>query len=204
MLSNLKHVLILCLAAIVLAGGGFAVGRFATPAKTIVTEKTVVQIVEKQVVVTQTKTEVQVVRVVDTIKNVATDTHIVKNKDGSEIIDKHIKDESEIKANATTDINKVVNTTATKDLTEKVEQSKVTVTTNLKPNWSLSLQPGFDIAGALGHGDPYSIFPGSINGLPIKHLMLGVSVDHRLIGPVFTGIWVNSAGAGGLTLRLEF
>jgi hypothetical protein len=204
MFSNLKHTLILVGVAILLAGGGFAAGRFATPPRTVVTEKTVVQIVEKQVVVTQTKTEVQIVKVKDVAKNVAVDTHIVKNKDGSETIDTHTRDLSQTKTTVDANTSKVTNTTATKDLSEKIDQSKVTVTTYAKPNWSLSLQPGFDIAGALGKGDPYSIFPGAVNGLSLKHVVLGVSVDHRLFGPLHTGIWANSAGAGGLILRLEF
>lgn len=203
MFSNLKHVSILVLVAVLLAGGGFVAGRFLTPAKTVTVEKLKIEYVEKQVVVEKVKTEVKIVRVTDTIKNVQVDRHIEKKPDGTVTIDEHTKDQSQEKTgtniNATQDANKAT----TIDKKETVEQSKVT-TTDARPNWSLSLQPGVDIAGLLGKSDPYSIFPGAINGLSLKHIVLGVSVDHRLIGPLHTGVWVNSAGAAGLILRLEF
>lgn len=203
MLFNLKHVSILVLVGAVLASGGFVAGRYLTPAKVVVTEKTVVQVVEKQVIVEQVKTVVQIVRVTDTIKNIATDTHFEKKPDGTVTIDTHTKDQSQEKTGTSTNASQDANKATTTEKKETVEQSKTTTTT-VQPQWSLSLQPGFDIAGALGHGDPYSIFPGAVNGLSLKHVVLGLSIDHRLIGPLHTGVWVNSAGAGGLLLRLEW
>lgn len=203
MLNNLKHVSILVVLAILLTAGGFVTGRFLTPPKTVTVEKTKIEYVEKQVVVERVVTKIQIVKVTEKANNIATDKHIVKTKDGTVTIDEHVRDTSQEKTgtniNTTTDANKATTT----DKKETVETSRVT-TTDGRPNWSLSLQPGFDIAGALGHGDPYSIFPGAINGVPLHHLMLGVAVDHRLIGPLFTGVWANSAGAGGLILRMEF
>lgn len=200
MFSNLKHVSILVLIVLAVAAGAFATGRYLTPPKTVVVEKLKIEYVEKQVVVEKVNTVVQIVRVTDTIKNVQTDKHIVKLPDGTITIDEHVKDKSEEKTGTTTNATQDANKTSTTEKKETVEQSKVTIITP-KPTWSLSLLPGFDVAGALGHGDPYSLLPSS---LPIKHLMLGISVDRRLVGPLHTGVWANSAGAGGLVFRLEF
>lgn len=202
-MSNLKHISFLVAIALLLAGGGYAAGRYFQPPKTVMVERTKIEYVEKQVVVEKVKTEVQIVRVTDTIKNIAVDTHEERKPDGTVTIDTHTKDTTQEKTNtgtnATTDSSKATTT----DKTEKIDQSRVTTITP-KPTWSLSLQPGFDIAGALHHGDPYSIFPGAVNGLSLKHVVLGVSVDHHLIGPLHTGVWVNSAGAGGVLLRIEW
>jgi hypothetical protein len=33
--------------------------------------------------------------------------------------------------------------------------------------------------------------------------VVGASVERRIIGPIFVGLWGNTAGAAGVTVKLE-
>jgi hypothetical protein len=56
------------------------------------------------------------------------------------------------------------------------------------PQWSVSLMPGVDLRGN--------------SSLPY-HAVVGASVERRIIGPIFVGLWGNTAGAAGVTVKLE-
>lgn len=205
MIQNLNHFVTYIILAVLLTAGGYAAGRWAQPAKVVVTEKLHVETVEKQVVVVQKETQVQVVRVTDTIRDQSTDTHTEKRPDGTVVTDTHVRTAAETKTDTDTNKDTKLATAKTLDLHQTTDQSKTTVTlTHDNPTWAFSLMPGFDVAGALGHGSPYSLFPNSLDGVPLQHFVLGVGVDRRLLGPLYTGVWANSAGMAGITLRLQF
>jgi hypothetical protein len=72
--------------------------------------------------------------------------------------------------------------------TENVGTETRTVT--LRPDWRISAQ-----VGASMHAP----------ALPITGpLVLGVSVERRIVGGVSAGLWANTVGAGGASLSVEF
>lgn len=81
-----------------------------------------------------------------------------------------------------------------REITKLVERSR--------PIWGFTLAPGYDFAGALGHGQPINLIPASV--LPLRHVVLGASIERRVAGPLSAGVWGNTQGSGGLILRLEF
>lgn len=184
--------------------GGYAAGRYAAPDKVVVTEKVV------------TVHDVQVVKTVDTdaviaaIKDVQAQqvthkvTTKVKKPDGT--VTQVTTTDTDTKTDTNVKVNTEVKTqeaTKTNDHTE----TQVTLTKTVerdRPAWRLTLSPGLDIAEALGHnqGTPYSLIPP--NNAALKYLVLGVGLEHRLVGPISGGVWANSRGAGGLSLSLEW
>jgi hypothetical protein len=188
---KIKKVCLVTLAALVLAGGGYATGRYVAPDKVVTKEKVVTQIQEK--VVVQTKTEVQVVHDVAIQK----DVHIVrvetKAKDGTTTVttteDDKSKTQAQTKANATNATQQVVTKIVYQDreVTKTVER--------LRPQWSVSLQPGFSLGTS-----QYNL----LSALPVTHVMANVVVERRILGPVFMGVWGSSHADAGLSLRVEF
>lgn len=191
-----KGTIIIIIAAILLFTVGYGTGRHLQPAKVVVTEKVVTQTVEKQVVVTKTDTQIKLVYVKDTDKDVHTETTTTKQADGVVVTkvveDTHLK--TEVKDNLVN--NTTSNIVNTDDKSTKTEKDKTTTTTYGKPSWSVAVMPGYDFSGKSGS----YLLP----TLPVNHLMVGVAVDHRFVGPLSLGAWANTSGAGGLTVRLEF
>jgi hypothetical protein len=198
----MKKYAILAGLALVLVGGGYAAGRYAAPEKVVVTEK--IKEVEKTVVVRVVETD----KVLEALKNVsqAKDVHktktTVKKADGTvtttETTDDKTKTDTQDKTNeaektktAETVTKEVV---VEKEVTKTIERSR--------PSWRLSLQTGFDVAALTSASQPYSLLP-SDSGL-VKYMVLGIGVEHRLVGPLSTGVWANTHGMGGISFSLEF
>jgi hypothetical protein len=200
-ISRTRNIVIGVVVAILLVLLGYAFGRYGVPAKVVVQEKLRVETVEKQVVVVQTKTEVQIVKVTDKTSALKTDIHVEKRPDGTVVIDTHKSANIEQKASTETEVKKDHTASATTDIHNVLDQTKITETdSNAGSKWSLTIMPGFDIPGALGH-ETYSLIPSSIG---VRHLVLGIAADRKLIGPLNTGVWANSSGAAGVSLRIQF
>jgi len=183
--------------------GGYAFGRYAQPAKVVVTEKVVT--VERQVVVTKTveKTQIQIVKVRDTQKDVHRVEVVATKADGTKVVtvttDDKSKAETDLDANATTAAQ--TNTASTTTIAQT--EDKKTVTTFGKPQWSLTLQPGFEFGDALGNNSSsYNLLSKALPMAP--HLMANLGIEHRFIGPIFLGAWVSTRLDAGVSLRLEF
>ena len=182
--------------------GSYAAGRYVTPAKVIITEK-VVTVKETQVV-----TVVETDKILNALKTVnrQNDVKMVKvtqqNKDGSVTTTETREDKTKTLTEAKTDVKEHEKASENKKEVEIQEREVTkTVVATEHPDWSLALQPGFDVAGALGRGSPYSLFPDTV---ALKHVVVGLSVEHHLIGPLSTGVWGNTSGAAGITIRLDF
>jgi hypothetical protein len=199
-MTNLKKYGIYAVAALVLAGGGYATGRYAAPDKVVVTEKLVRVETEKTVSVVDTDKILNAIKTINEARNIHKVVQKVKTPDGTVTTtttsdDKTVtttKDETQNK-------EKTQSTTNTEKLTLQTKETTKTVERN-RPGWGLTLSPGYDFAGALGHNNAYSVLPSGT----LQHVVLGVSLERRLIGPLSTGLWANTAGMGGLTIRLEF
>ena len=201
LMTTKKEVLIISIIAVALFAGGYGTGRFAAPDKVVTTEK-VVTVTQDHLVTT-----VDTAKILDAIKNVNVqkDVHTIRiiehQKDGTvkETVttDDKSKSESQIK---TEDKEKAQSVRVEEHIVYKDREVTKTVERN-RPQWALGLTPGFDFAGALGHGSAISLLPSTAT---IPHLVLGADLTRRVIGPLSAGIWVNSAGMGGAVLRLEF
>lgn len=173
--------------------GGYAMGRYAAPDKVLVTEKVVT--VEKQVVVTQTKTEVKIVKVADVQRDVHREKVVEKKPDGSVVVttkeDDKSKEHTDTRSDATKETVHVEEKLVYKDreVMKLVERNR--------PSWGLALQPGFAFAGTPTHNLLTAI-------VPFKRVMANVVIERRLLGPLFVGAWANTRLDGGLSLRLEW
>jgi hypothetical protein len=189
------------LIVVALVAGAYAFGRYATPTKVIVTEKIVT--VEKQVVVTQTKTEVQIVQVHDLQKDVHRVAVTEKKPDGTTVTTVTTDDKSKSKTDTTTNGKSETDKSETKLITQDKETSKVVIRDS-KPQWSLTLQPGFEFGEALGlgSGGSYNLLSRALPMAP--HMMANIGIEHRFVGPVFVGAWANTRLDAGLSIRLEW
>jgi hypothetical protein len=192
------------LVVVLLLVAAYAFGRYAQPAKVVVTEKIVT--VEKQVVVTQTvtKTQVQVVKVRDTQKDVHKVEVTEKKADGTVTTTVTTDDKSKSQTNINKDATADTQTKTTDKTLITQTDDKKTVTTFGKPDWSLSIQPGFAFGDALGlgNGSSYNLLSKALPMAP--HLMANIGVEHRFIGPIFLGAWANTRLDAGLSIRLEW
>ncbi len=177
----------------------FAAGRHSRPARVETKERIVYQdkIVEKVVNHDVVRTEVVHDQVV--AKNVETKIVWEKAPDGSIKTTETITDLSKTSDQTHTDQTHE-NVTRT-DVTQvvKIDSTKNTITTYERPSWSVAVMPGLDVRGAISDGLA-ALSPSTLT----KRGILGASVERRIVGPVFGGVWGNTAGAGGVTVRLEF
>lgn len=201
-MSNSKKIAIAILAVLLLFAGGYATGRYAAPDKVVVTEKTVT--IQQDHVVTQVDTD-KILNALKTL-NVQKDVHTVriieKEKDGTTKVTVTQDDKSKSEAsNQVQDKEKAQTVKVEDHIVYKDREVTKTIERN-RPAWVFSLQPGFEFGTALGlGGQPYNLLNRALPGL---HVMTNVTIERRLIGPLFIGAWASTHLDGGLSLRLEF
>ena len=204
--SKAKLVGGIILAAVLLVGGGYAAGRHSAPAKVVTQEKVVTQ-VDTQTILNEIANLKQSIAQLQTVaqqKDVHTVRVIERDPNGvtktTVTTDDHSKTDTSTETQTHT-ADQVQTQAKTDTQTKQTEEKTVTVINKAEAPWSLSLQPGFNFAQALGSGSPYSLLPTSNPYL--KYGTIGLSVEHRFVGPLSLGLWANTNGAGGLTLRLD-
>lgn len=88
-----------------------------------------------------------------------------------------------------TDARELVNTDKASESEGKADSSKATVTT-ARPDWRVGVLVGASIRDPL---------------LPLAGpLVIGASVERRIIGGVSAGAWVNTGGSAGAAVSVEF
>lgn len=193
--ENHRHWIYLVLAAILLAGGGFAVGRYLTPPATITTEK--VHEVTKDVVVTKTEIQIQKVYIHDSEKQekihrvvaetTATDGSKTKTTTEDIGVDTVVHDNTH-----DTEV-KYVDRVVEKYVDRIVEKKTQVLKTN---DWRIAAGAGIAIPYFLGQGSP---------GIPgLQGAVINVEADRRIIGPFWMGLQGNSQGVVGLNLSAVF
>ncbi len=189
------------LVVVALLATGYVIGRYHTPPTVVTQEKVRVQEVEKQVIVTQTKveTEVKVVKVTDRDNNIHRTYLIEEKPDGTKVTHIIEDDKSEINVNLNAQKGETVtNNTHTDTFKETVRTEEKTVTkTTAKPQWKAGALIGYHLPGVWGDHVP--------NLLPLhQDLVVGASVERRLAGPFFVGLWGTSTKDVGASLHVEW
>lgn len=194
-LADNRHWWVIALVVLVLFCAGYATGRYATPPKVVVTEK--VREVEKEKVVTVTKTDVQIVKVRDA--QTAERVHRVTTEDkkpGGEVVTTTTEDrnvdsvvhdhDQEVKVQY---VDRVVEKVVQRDVEKVVKQIR-------QPDWSIYAGVGLDIPAFLGQGQ---------HGVPgLQGLVVQAGVDRRILGLFWLGLYGNTEGVLGLNLRVAW
>lgn len=175
-----KNVL-LAVSGLLLLASGVAIGRYTLPPKMVVTEK--VKIVETQVVVTQTKTEVKVVTVKDSAKSTSTQERIEQKPDGTVITTKNTQETEKTNESSGTEIKNEGSTVA---INQKIEEKEKIKIVENRPNWAIGLNGGYNLS--------------NISGPPVLQL----SIDRRIVGPIMGGIIISNKGFVGIGIKVEF
>jgi len=165
----------------------FAFGRFATPPRIQTVTKTVDHTEEL------TKAREQVNELQNQVETLKRHTHEVKTvvvrKDGTKTV-QDVTDTSVDRQTQTQTQEQAVTVAQTQTETTHTEVASVTVTPS-KPQWRVSLLAGIE---------PLHLDRPALLG-PVS---LGAMVEHRLVGPLWVGVWGDSSGVGGLALSVEF
>ncbi len=203
---DIKKLGLFALGAVGLLAVGFGTGRYAAPDKIVYQEK--IKEVEKVVYVSDTEKILNALKTVQQQvaqqKDVKVKKVTVKKPDGTVTTTTETEDKSKTDTKTDTKTETQEKTKVTETLIkEKIVEKEVTkIVERNRPDWRLQLQTGFDVAALAGRAEPYSLLPSSSD--LVRYMVLGVGVEHRLIGPVSAGVWANTHGMGGLTLSLEF
>lgn len=176
---------------------GYGAGRYTTPTKVVVQDHVVT--VTKEVVVTQVKTQIQYVKVKDTSLDHKTHETVTETTkpDGTKTEVTTIDTDTTKNQHVDTSANKSTqaNSSDTKD--SKTDSTHTQITTNDKEGWHLGVDLGLSLPHYLT-GAPTIGIP-SLNGA-----VIGVHAEHRVIGPLYIGLFANSQGTLGLSASGEF
>lgn len=186
-------------AAVALLLLSFAGGRYSRPARVELREHVVVKTETVEKIVNHDVIQTQVIHDKAEARNVETRIEWRTAPDGKPIVTQVTKDLTKTSEHTDDARQSVSDHKSDVSQTTKTESTKVSIVTNARPNWSASLMPGLDVRGAVAGG------LSNLSGVGLaKSAILGASVERRILGPVFVGAWGNTAGAGGLTVRIEF
>lgn len=168
----------------------FAVGRYLTPDKVVVTEKVKVVEVEKTKWVEKVveKAVVQKVYVENSNTRVHRETTETDKPDGSKEkkvtedigIDRTVNN-TEIKW-----VDRVVEKVIEKEVMKYQDREKVVLKESNKAQWMITANVGVD---------KFSLTP---------NVVFGGEVHKRIVGPVWGGVWYMSNGSFGLNASMEF
>ena len=104
----------------------------------------------------------------------------------------HAEEHSQGGSKATTDESKRTDSKSQRDSAAEAHEAVVTLHTEKSlPDWSVSFMPGVQFAGEKA----VTLYGPTV---------VGASVEHRFIGPVFLGAWASTSGAAGISIRSEW
>jgi hypothetical protein len=176
--------------AIGLFAGGYLSGRYITPPNTIVTEK--VKEVEKQVVVTQTKTEIKVVTIKEKTKKVTTHEQTVTKPDGTVVASKDTVEDEHVDTHSGTSVDSLNNTVAVKEVVKEVEKTKVVFRNN---QWLVGASLNYNLVSGYQNG--------FLNKASIDHAASVVlSANRKILGPLYVGGWASARNTANPDLQV--
>jgi hypothetical protein len=201
-MTNTKKYTLAGLIALVLLGVGAAGGRYSLPAR-VEEKKIEIHHHHTETVLKQDIDMKELIKqVMEQVKksNVVTERHTIK-EGGKETIIEKTTDLSETNTKIDTQIDTMSSIKTSLKLIEdkldlREENKIVTRVVQNKDTWSMDAQVGYYLPSLWGRD--------TFNLLPNKGIIAGLSVNRRILGPVWMGAWVNTTGAGGLQLRVSW
>lgn len=170
----------------------FAWGRHSAPEHVVTQVKTQTVTVTKDIVKTQVVHDVHVVHDVQTKTNTVVQVKWVTAPDGTKTVTETATDQLLVNSTNNAKEQTTVAQQKTSEAQRTVATEKTIAVNRALPRWSLALMPGASL------GAPLVTIPG-----PVPHMVIGASLERRVFGPVFGGVWLSTSGAAGLTLRGE-
>lgn len=165
------------LGALILLAGAFSAGRFTAPLKT--ETKEVERVVYKD----------KLVEVVKTVEVKAKEKTRIVYRDRVVTPDGTVT-EREVEKTDTKSGTETRNDGERFETHDGEGTRELVSTVTLRPNWRVGLLAGASLT------QPLVTIAGP--------LVLGVSVEYRIVGGLSAGLWINTVGAAGLSLSLEF
>lgn len=172
-----REVALFALSAVLIAAAGFSAGRFSAPAEVEERVEYRTEWKEKRVEVVRWRTA----RAVDT--RTTTTPVLLTVPDGGVVLATATTTETRERETATARLETAIDSSGntTGGTSRKVTQ---------QVDWRLGVQVGASVRDPL---------------LPIAGpLVLGASLERRLAGGISAGAWLNTSGAAGASLSLEF
>lgn len=157
--------------------GAFVGGRFSAPLQVQTIDTVKIEFLDREVV----REVVREVKAKAETRIVYRD--VVTTKEGTVTVHEVEKTDTKTDSVKTDEGVKVSDRVATVDSTHQQ-------TVTLRPNWRVGLQVG------ASWPKPLLTIAGP--------LVLGLSVDYRIVGGLTAGLWVNTYGAAGVGLAFEF
>lgn len=169
----------IAVAAVLLLVVGFSAGRFSAPLQ--VQEREVEKLVYRDLTVEDLTRGMTFTRQVEVTRwrNVTTTT----TDAGTVVVDRTIEREGAQESSSSTEARR---TTEERAGTQERERER---TTTLQPDWRIGVQVGAALKPAMVITGP---------------LVIGASVERRILGGVSAGLWANTVGAGGASISVEF
>ena len=169
--------------------GGVWVGTSHGPER--VEERVVEKIVEKEVVRLVERVKTVVIRDTKVVKGANRTWKVVEAPDGTKTTEatEDTRETIDTKVTHSTDAVKT-------EIVEKVvtvDREVIKLVEVPAPDWRVGLQGGVDLGGL-----------DMAQSIAAQPWVLGGSVDRRIVGPVFAGVWGNTSAQGGLGLSMEF
>ena len=171
--------------ALAMAAGGYFVGHRNAPVKTVTVTEYKVQdrIVEKQVIQLQDR----IVHDVQANVQTRTVTQWLPQPDGKTAVTTTTTTVDTSKTEDKT--NTKVLDTSNKELDHQAVSTSKTTTTYSKPKWMLGITPFINL---------------HTMNLSLGNTSFGASLDRRVLGNVWVGLFASSKGDAGLSLKVMF
>lgn len=179
-----REALLVIGAAVASVVGGYALGRHSAPDRVELRERVVYQdrIVTKVEVQRETVASTQA----DEAKDVRT-VYVTKWLPGG-AVEQTATTEDKSRTEEKTAQSAAEHETKAEERIVYRDRETSKVVERGRPAWSVALLPGIDVRNLFERAG----------------WQMGISAERRLFGPVLVGAWGNTAGAGGLSLRVEF
>ena len=187
--------------AVVLLVGAFVTGRYTAPV-----EERIVEIEKKIFIEKEHKTVVQQIDIKELMRqvqktalrnNVERTIVKVENPDGTTTTTTKETDKSttdtETKTDTDTETSERNEVIVIKEVIKIQEKIKI-VEKKLRLDWSAAVDVGYYLPSLWGEGLQRNLLPGD--------MIIGASVDRKILGPFSLGIWANTAWGAGVQARM--
>lgn len=180
----MRRQLVMAGAGVVALLGSFGAGRYSRAGRVVTVDKVRTEVQYRD------RVQTQVVHDVQTVHDVATRTvtrwETVPGKPA--VVVQTVERQAETRAQARTEAHQDAQSEAHATTVEL----HTTATVYARPAWSATALVGGQLGGRR-----------LVDALPAP-LVVGVSLERRILGPVSAGLWATSGLAGGLSVRVDW